>query len=66
MDDLNHTALDGRCIRVMRSHRDPSLRKAGKGNVFIKNLDESITDRELHDTFLPFGEILSCKVRYLR
>ncbi|KAL1219043.1 Polyadenylate-binding protein 8 [Cardamine amara subsp. amara] len=62
LNELNFMGLNGRAIRVMYSVRDPSLRKSGVGNIFIKNLDKSIDHKALHETFSAFGPILSCKV----
>ncbi|KAJ6409583.1 hypothetical protein OIU84_009141 [Salix udensis] len=38
LEMLNFTPLNGSPIRVMYSHRDPSVRKSGAGNIFIKYL----------------------------
>ena len=62
MELLNFTHLNGKPIRIMFSQRDPSIRKSGYANVFIKNLDTSIDNKALHDTFAAFGTVLSCKV----
>ncbi|KAK4599356.1 hypothetical protein RGQ29_009429 [Quercus rubra] len=59
---LNFTSLNNKPIRIMYSHRDPSIRKSGTANIFIKNLDKAIDHKALHDTFSSFGSILSCKV----
>lgn len=62
LDTMNFDTLKQKPIRIMWSQRDPSLRKSGVGNVFIKNLDRSIDNKAMYDTFSAFGNILSCKV----
>ncbi|KAH7280891.1 hypothetical protein KP509_36G019600 [Ceratopteris richardii] len=62
LDALNFTEINGKLMRIMYSHRDPSIRKSGAANIFIKNLDKGIDNKALHDTFSIFGPILSCRV----
>merc|ERR1712048_1205052 len=62
LDTLNYSSIKGRSCRIMWSQRDPSVRKSGVGNIYVKNLDVNIDNKALYDTFSLFGNILSCKV----
>ncbi|AQL04381.1 Polyadenylate-binding protein 5 [Zea mays] len=62
LEALNFTPLIGKYIRVMFSNRDPSLRKSGRANLFVKNLEPNIDSKNLYEIFSSFGAILSCKV----
>lgn len=62
METLNFDLVMNKPIRIMKCQRDPSIRRSGAGNIFIKNLNKNINVKSFFDTFSMFGNILSCKV----
>ncbi|KAI3413749.1 hypothetical protein GPALN_011230 [Globodera pallida] len=62
LDTMNFDMIMNKPIRIMWSQRDPSIRRSGAGNIFIKNLGKDIDTKAIYDTFSMFGSILSCKI----
>lgn len=62
INELNYSEINKVPCRIMWSQRDPSSRKSGANNIFVKNLDKSIDQQQLHDTFEQFGTVLSSKI----
>merc|ERR1712130_1053785 len=62
LEALNYEEIDGRSCRISWTCRDPTVRKSGVGNLFVKNLDKRMDNVNLHEVFENFGDILSCKV----
>ncbi|CAD6210645.1 unnamed protein product [Miscanthus lutarioriparius] len=62
LDKLNHSLVLDKPIRVMWSNRDPDARRSGVGNIFVKNLSNSVDNASLQELFSKFGDVLSCKV----
>ncbi|KAI6191727.1 hypothetical protein M3Y97_00259200 [Aphelenchoides bicaudatus] len=62
LDSMNFDLMNNKPIRIMWSQRDPTIRRSGAGNIFIKNLDQHIDTKSIYDTFSMFGSILSCKI----
>lgn len=47
LDTMNFTTIKDQACRIMWSQRDPSLRRSGVGNIFVKNLDETVDNKVL-------------------
>ncbi|VDO11902.1 unnamed protein product [Rodentolepis nana] len=62
MSKMRNLRFRNRPIRLMRFQPDPCLRNIKAANVFVGNIDECVTQEELHELFSSFGEVLSCKI----
>ena len=64
IDVLNFQVINGKRAASCTGFRalSPIRAMAPPGNVFIKNLDKSIDNKALLDTFAQFGQITSAKV----
>jgi polyadenylate-binding protein len=63
LEDPQPKFIEGRSIRVLPFEPDPSQRRYNhEGNIFIKNVDPSISPESLFETFSAFGTIVSCKI----
>ena len=64
LENINLQLIFGSPCRVMWYKCDSiAVTRTNIGNIFINNLDPSITACELFDTFRCFGEIISCKLQ---
>ncbi|KAI6044830.1 2-oxoacid dehydrogenases acyltransferase-domain-containing protein [Pisolithus marmoratus] len=69
LQQLNYSKIKNRPCRIRPYQRDYASRKA-KSGIHVKNLDEQIDDKArlpysngaLHDKFVIYGNVFSCKV----
>jgi len=62
LDTLNYSSIKGRACRIMWSQRDPSLRKSGAGNIFVKNVPKDVTLEQFEQKMATAGNILKIKL----
>ncbi|KAL5832726.1 hypothetical protein ACOSQ3_016400 [Xanthoceras sorbifolium] len=65
IDALNYSMINGKSIRIMWQQPNSETRNNGIGNLFVKNLNDSIDNKKLNKIFSKFGNILSSKVAVL-
>jgi len=58
----NYFDIEGHEIRVSFSNRDPTARRHGIGNIFVRNIDVAVTARELHEFAEKFGPVQGAEI----
>ncbi|EDO08183.1 RNA recognition motif domain containing protein [Babesia bovis T2Bo] len=58
---LNFVKLYNKPLRLNKASRDKQTFEIG-ANLFIGNLDPDVDDKQLHDTFASFGNVISANV----
>ena len=62
LETLNDTELQGKKMRLMKWNPGSFIRDRETANIYVKDLDLSITQKELSEKFSVFGNILSVKL----
>lgn len=60
--EMNLRKIKGKAVRIMWDERDNSIRFNTQNNLFIKNIPQTTTPREVYEYFKEFGDISSLKV----
>ena len=60
LETLNYQPLNGKPMRIMWSHRDPSVRRSNVGNIFIKVLHSPLQQRQ--QALCRQGQMLCCSL----
>lgn len=59
---LNMKKLKGKTIRIMWHTTDKNLIENPNTNIYIKNIPDLVTPRQVFEHFSKYGEIISCKI----
>jgi polyadenylate-binding protein len=63
MNKLNYSKLAKKTIRISWYNREPqNYRNKIENNIFVKKIPKDITQKEFHDYFKKFGNIVSSKI----
>lgn len=58
----NYFDIEGHEIRVSFSNRDPTARRHGIGNIFVRNISTAVTARELHEFAEKYGTVQGAEI----
>ena len=63
MNKLNYSKLAKKTIHISWYNREPeNYRSKIENNIFVKKIPKNVTQKEFHDYFNKFGNIISCKI----
>jgi polyadenylate-binding protein len=62
LDSLNNSELEGCKLRLMWWSPGSPVKDRENANIYVKDLDNSITQKDLSEKFSAFGKILSVKL----
>lgn len=57
---MDEISIKGKLVRVMWAQPRAERRKESDYVIYLKNLDRTIGEKTLHDTFSAFGSVISC------
>ncbi|KAL6122879.1 hypothetical protein NUSPORA_00140 [Nucleospora cyclopteri] len=60
LETMNYTILNGKALILVPCN--DSNKKYDEGNVFVNNLPENLTTKDLNELFSMFGNVVSCKI----
>jgi len=63
MKELNHKRIKSKPIRLMPIWNSVQLQQVKEGNLFVKNVDPSITPKEFEDFFSTKGDLVSTHLK---
>ncbi|ELP86367.1 polyadenylate-binding protein, putative [Entamoeba invadens IP1] len=62
IETMNGALIDGKTVNMFWSLKDFKQRTETQTNLFVKNIKKTVSQKEMQDVFMTFGEIISVKL----
>ncbi|ELP86374.1 polyadenylate-binding protein, cytoplasmic and nuclear, putative [Entamoeba invadens IP1] len=62
IETMNGALIDGKPVNMFWSLKDFKQRTETQTNLFVKNIKKTVSQKEMQDVFMTFGEIISVKL----
>lgn len=60
--NLNMQKIKGKTVRIMWHMKEKEIFENPNNNIYVKNISNFATPRQVYEYFSKFGEIISCKI----